>query len=131
MPAGHGLALDGQPFINPGNSQPVYFGAPTAQQPAAPAPLKPARKVQVSSGSSFIINVNYGNCRVDDISDYVYCPADGSNAAPVGEQFALFSTTMEPGVQLKVGEPALVQSMKTGTPSAARLPHSSPPCLPG
>jgi hypothetical protein len=128
--AGHGLALNGQPFINPGNSQPVYFGAPTAQQPAAPAPLKPARKVQVSSGSSFIINVNYGNCRVDDISDYVHCPTDSSNAAPVGEQFALFSTTMEPGVQLKVGEPALVQSIKTGAPPRGSLAHNSPPCLP-
>jgi hypothetical protein len=57
--AGHGLALNGQPLINPGGAtnQPIFFGRPTAQQLAAPTPFKLARKVQVSSGSPFVINV--------------------------------------------------------------------------
>jgi hypothetical protein len=70
-PAGHGLAYNGEPFINPGGGRPVYFGQPTAQQPAVPTPLRPARKVPVASGGLYMINLNFGNCRVDDISDYV------------------------------------------------------------
>jgi hypothetical protein len=67
--------MNGQPFINPGGSAPVYFGGPTAQQPAFPTPLKPARKLQVASGGLYMLNLDFGNCRVDDISGYVGAPA--------------------------------------------------------
>jgi hypothetical protein len=80
--AGHGLAHSGQPFINPGGGQPIYFGGPTAQQPAFPTPLKPARKLQVASGAVYLLNLGYGNCRVDDISGYVSSAAHQSSRIP-------------------------------------------------
>jgi hypothetical protein len=69
--AGRGLAYNGQPFINPGGGKPVYFGAPTAQQPAPPTPITPAAEVQVASSSLYNIRLDMGNCRVDAVSDYV------------------------------------------------------------
>ncbi len=51
--------------------QTVYFGDPTDGKKVPSAPVRPARRVNVTSGVMVNINLGYGNCRVDDITSYV------------------------------------------------------------
>jgi hypothetical protein len=69
---GYGLTTaDGQPFLNPGGGQAIYFGAPSAQAPAAPLSFTSLAAVPVASGAQYLINLALGNCRTDNASSYV------------------------------------------------------------
>jgi hypothetical protein len=62
---------DGLLLIDPGGGQAIYFGAPSAQAPAAPLTFASSAAVPVASGAQYLINLALGNCRTDNASSYV------------------------------------------------------------
>lgn len=75
--AGHGLQYNSLPLLNPGAPSPAYFAAPTMELPALPVPVRPAQQVPLASSANYVINLNYGNCRVDDVTSFVSHGAAG------------------------------------------------------
>lgn len=113
---GMGLGAGSSPFLNPEDGSPVYFGN-ASQGLGTPVVFKPVVFPQlpsITSGTAYNLDAG-GNCRVESVDGYVYCPKGNSTSGTSQpEQFVVFSAGQIAGATIAAGSSTIIKSIKTG-----------------
>ncbi len=106
---GSGASYNGQPFINPGSSQPIYFGTAAAAAQAAaflppPIPTNTAMSIAMP-GRGFL--------RTDNVTAYAYC-GNGNGLTPPELFVAIDPSDPTAKKTVRPGQRVLLRSLQTG-----------------